>query len=117
MIRNNVFPLNSLEYDPNLRGEAPVAQQLVDISGTLAAGEFEVDDVPSPFQSIANGDVFGAIVLSNTTTGGEVYSARVEQGTSGVGYLKITLCSSDVASTTATVAQALIVGRISPVQV
>ena len=114
MVRNNVFPLNSLEYDPNLRGEAPFVMQLVDISGTLVAGIFATDDIPSP---ILGADALGAIVLSNNTAGGEVLGAKVEAGASGAGYIKVTLSSSDVTSTTAVTAQALVVGRINPVQV
>lgn len=110
MVRNNVFPLNSLEYDPNLRGESPVAMQLVDVSGTLVAGEIATDNIDSPF---ASADVFGAFVLSNNTAGGEVFGAKVEAGS--VSGLKVTLASSDVTSTTAVTAQALIVGRINPV--
>lgn len=114
MVRNNVFPLNSLEYDPNLRGEAPFVMQLVDISGTLSSGVIAIDDIPSPILGV---NALGAMVLSNAQVAGEVFGAKVEAGASGDGFLKITLTSSNASHAAAVVAQCLVVGRIEPVQV
>ena len=115
MIRNNVFPLNSLEYDPNLRGEAPIVQQFVDYSETLVAGVKEIVDIPSP---IAVADVLGCYVMSHTgDIKGDMTGVLVPAaGTSGAGYLNITIGSSLATSTAAKAGVLVIVGRITPVQ-
>jgi hypothetical protein len=113
MLRSNIFPLNSLTEDPNLRGDFPLVSQMEDYSVTLVAGELAIDDIVSP---IALADVLGCYVISHTgDIKGDVTGVKVpEVGASGAGYLKITLVSSLATSTAAKAGVLVIVGRMAP---
>lgn len=111
--KSNIFPMNSLQEDPNLRGGLPLVVHMVDFSETLSAGIKAIDDIPSP---ILLADVISVQVgmksgdVKTDITGVSV----IEAGASGSGYLKITLASSKTDAATAKVGTLHILGRITP---
>lgn len=111
--KGNIFPMNSLQEDPNLRGGLPLVTQMEDFSLTLIAGVLAIDDIASP---IALADVISAHVSmkSGDIKGDLTGVTLIEAGSSGAGYLKITLASSLATSTAAKVGVLSIVGRITP---
>ena len=111
----NIFALNTLEADPNMRDNIANVAQLVKIDATLSSGIKAVDDIPSPFGA-GHGVVIGGVLLNNKDTGNDnnILSVVVEAGGTD-DTIKITLESTDATSTTAlTNVYVWVVGQIQP---
>jgi hypothetical protein len=117
MADNNgqIFPVNSLREDPNLRSDYPLVKFAVDIPATiLVTGVgFAVDEIDSP---ILLADVIGVEFVNNESIPGEIFGAKATAGTTSP-KLKLTICSSLSTSTQTIGGTAFILGRIAPTNV
>jgi len=109
-LKAEIFPMNSLQEDPNLRGSSPMIIQLIDFSLDLVNGIKVIDNIVS---DVTVEDVVGATVYMKS---GDVKTditgvSKIE--TSGTG-LKITLASSLTSSTATKVGTIALLGRITP---
>ena len=111
----NIFAKNTLETDPNMRGNIADVEQLIKVDATLSSGIKAVDDIPSPFGT-GHGVVIGAYLLNNKDTGNDNHILSVVAEAGGTDdTIKVTLESSDATSTTAlTDVMIMILGQIQP---
>lgn len=114
IITENLIAVNTLDYDPNARGESPLVNQLVKIDpGAMTSGVIAVD-VVSPF-GLDKGEVYGIQLLTSKGGDNEILGASVALHASTSGQLTITIHSDDATSTTDLgEIYALILGRILP---
>lgn len=114
IITENLIAVNTLDFDPNARGESPMVNQLVKIDpGAMVAGIVEVD-IASPF-GLGKGEVYGIQLLSTIGADNEIIGASVALHATDAGKLTITLHSNDAVSiTNLGEIYALILGRILP---
>lgn len=107
------FPVNSLEFDPNSRGEAPLVKQLVKIDpAVMVAGVITVD-VTSLFGK-DKGEVLGVVPLSTYDAANEGLIFKAAAGATA-GLVTITINSTDATSTTNLAAfYVFLYGRIFP---
>lgn len=112
--QGNLFAFNSLDRDPNLRGENPMVVQLVDLDpNALVAGVITVD-VDSPFGK-GLGEVVGIQLMTTKAATNHALTGSVAAHASTAGKLTITLESTDdTATTNFTSIKALIYGIIHP---
>jgi len=109
----DLYPMNSLAEEPNLRGSNPLVQHLVDFSQALTSGAADIDDIISP---ILAADVLGiTLYMKSGDVATDVTNVKaVAEGSSGSGYLKVSLASSLTSSTATKVGVMAILGRLSP---
>ena len=117
MADNNgqIFPVNSLREDPNLRNDYPLVKFAVDVPATLLATGvgFSIDEIVSP---VLLADVIGVEFITNDGVPGEIYGANVVAGGTSPN-LKLTVFSSLSTSTETVGGTAFILGRIAPTNV
>ena len=116
MFIEGFYPFNASQYDPNIRGEAPVGIEVHRdiVIGAMVAGVKAVE-IPSAFGK-GLGEVWGCWLLNNAGAGAnEALVATASNATGTDGTVTVTVQSSDAAAIDNNTRSIVLFGRIVPI--